>query len=208
MRRLSVALIANAVWMLAALLAVGGVMLFGASPLALLVAALGCAAALAVTATIGFRSDRAFAEKLGAIGEAVGLKPQDATSVEAIVTSLGQRLDRAHQFKAAFHRLKHPALVIGADGRLTGLTAGAEALDRRAVEGGSADDLLGEAHTAEDGLVSMGRRRFVTERHELSHGRLLIELVPAGYHIADDDFDAFVTALRQGRTGFRFDPWG
>jgi methyl-accepting chemotaxis protein len=207
-RRLSVALIANAVWVLAALLAVGSVMLFGATPLALFVAGLGFAVALLLSAIIGFRADQAFAAKLAAIGGAVGLKRQDATSVEAIVASLGHRLDRAHQFKAAFHRLKHPALLIGADGQLSGLTAGAEALDRRAVEGGGANELLGEDYTAGDSLVSVGRRRFVTERHELSNGRLLVELEPAGYHIADDDFDAFVTALRQGRTSFRFDQWG
>ncbi len=208
MRRLSVALIANAVWIFAALLAAGSVVLFGASLLAAFVAALSFIAAAAVSTIIGFRADAQFAEKLAAVGAAVGLKSQDATSVEAIVTSLGLRLDRAHQFKAAFQRLRHPALVVGADGALTGLTAGAEALDRHAVEGSNAVELLGDGFGAEEGLVSVGRQRFVTERHELNGGRLLVELQPAGYHIADDDFDAFVAALRQGRTSFRFDQWG
>jgi methyl-accepting chemotaxis protein len=207
-RRLSVALIANFVWLAAALFAAGSVMLFGAAPIALFVAALGFAAAFAVGAFIGLRSDREFAGKLMALGTAVGLKPQEATSVEAIVASLCQRLDRAHQFKAAFQRLRHPALLVSAEGELTGFTAGAEALDRRIVGGADSTELLGDAHTADEGIVSIARRRFVTERHELSSGRLLVELQPAGYHIADDDFDAFVTALRQGRTGFRFDQWG
>jgi len=207
-RRLSVALIANAVWVLAALLAAAALLLFGVTLPSLILAGLLCLAAFMVSTVIGLRADRAFAGKLAAIGGAVGLKAQDAQSVEAIVASLGQRLDRAHQFKAAFQRLRNPALLIGADGQLNGLTAGAEGLDRRAVEGGSADELLGSSYTAAEGLVSVGRRRFVTARHELSNGRLVVELEPAGYHIADDDFDAFVTALKQGRTGFRFDAWG
>src|SRR5690606_12007488 len=110
--------------------------------------------------------------------------------------------------KAAFQRLRHPALLVTADGAIGGLTAGAEALDRRMIEGGEAAKLLGDAHTMDEDIVSIARRRFVTERHQLSAGRLLVELRPAGHHIADDDFDAFVTALRQGRTGFRFDQWG
>jgi methyl-accepting chemotaxis protein len=207
-RRLSVALIANAVWLLAAVLAAGGVMLFGASPLALFIAALVFFSACAISLIVGFRSDRRHAEKLAALGNAVGLQSQEATSIEAIVARLGQRLDRAHQFKAAFHRLRHPAVVIGADGTLSGLTAGAETIDRRAVEGADAADLLGDANASAEDIVSLGRRRFVAERHELSGGRVLVELQPAGHHIADDDFDAFVTALRQGRTGFRFDQWG
>ena len=206
-RRLSVALIANAVWLLAALLATGSAMLFGPSPLAILIGTVSFAAAFAVTTTVGSRADRGFSQKLDAIGKALGLKPQEATTVEAVVASLGQRLERANQFKAAFQRLRHTAVVVGADGQLSGLTAGAEALDRHAVEGANAAELLGYAN-AVDEIISVGRRRFVTERHELSHGRVLIELEPAGYHIADDDFDAFVTALRQGRTSFRFDQWG
>jgi len=207
-RRLSVALIANAVWMLAALLAAGSVMLFGVAPLSLFLSVLCFAAAIAASLIVGRRADRRFAGELAALGGAVGLKSQEAASVEAIVASLGQRLERANQFKAAFQRLRHPAVLIGADGQLCGLTAGAEALDRRAVEGGDAAELLGEAHLADEGIVAVGRHRFVAERHELAGGRRLVELEAAGYHIADDDFDAFVTALRQGRTGFRFDQWG
>ncbi len=208
MRRLSVALIANLAWLAAALLAAGSVLLFGAAPIAFFIAGLGCIGAFLCSAIVGFREDRRFAGRLRTLGTALGLKADDATSVEAIVTSLCQRLDRAHQFKAAFERLRHPAMVVSADGLVTGLTAGAEALDRRAVEGGAARDLLGDAHEAEEGFISVGRRRFVTTRHELAGSRLLIELGPAGHYIADDDFDAFVTALKQGRTGFRFDQWG
>jgi methyl-accepting chemotaxis protein len=206
-RRLSVALIANAVWVFAAGLAAGSVTLFGASPLAMFIAGLGFAAAFAVSAITGFRADAQFAQKLAAIGAVVGLKAQDAMSVEAVVGSLGQRLDRANQFKAAFQHLRHPALLVGADGRVSGFTTGAETLDERAVEGAEATELLGQARAADE-IISFGRRRFVAARHELSNSRTLIELEPAGYHIADDDFDAFVTALRQGRTGFRFDSWG
>jgi len=206
-RRLSVALIANAVWLLAALLVMGSVMLFGPTLPTMLIGTLGVIAAFAGTTMLGLRADRGFSQRLDAIGTALGLRPQEATTVEAVVASLGQRLDRANQFKAAFQRLRHTAVVVGADGHLSGLTAGTEALDRHAVEGADAADLLGQSN-ATDEIITVGRRRFVTERHELNHGRLLIELEPAGYHIADDDFDAFVAALRQGRTSFRFDQWG
>lgn len=208
MCRLSVALIANAMWLLAAGLAAGTVMLFGAVPLTLFIAALLVFCASAVSVFAGLHADRRHADRLAALGGAVGLRSQEATSVEAIVASLGQRLERAHQFKAAFNHLRHPAVVVGPEGILTGLTAGAEALDSRAAEGAEASELLGEASAGDEGIVSVGRRRFVAEQHELPGGRVLVELQPAGYHIADDDFDAFVTALRQGRTGFRFDQWG
>ena len=35
---------------------------------------------------------------------------------------------------------------------------------------------------------------------------MVLEFVPAGAYIADDDLDAFATALAGGHTGFRFDP--
>jgi methyl-accepting chemotaxis protein len=173
---------------------------------ALAVAVAGTVLAFAASVAIGMRGDRAFSTRLTTLGEAVGLKSHDATSVEAIVASLGQRLERANQFKAAFHRLRHPAMVIGADGTISGLTGGAEALDRRAVEGAGAADLLGDGFAAGE-IVSLGGQRFVVAHHEMSAGRAVVELAPAGHLIADDDFDAFVTALRQGRTSFRFDPW-
>src|SRR5690606_26069584 len=37
------------------------------------------------------------------------------------------------------------------------------------------------------------------------HGRTVLELVPAGHYIADDDLDAFAAALAGGHTSFRFD---
>lgn len=34
----------------------------------------------------------------------------------------------------------------------------------------------------------------------------MLELTPAGQFVADDDLDAFATALADGTTSFRFDP--
>ena len=207
MRRLSVALIANLAWMSAALVVAGSALLFGATVVTLVVAIPACIAAFVVSVVVGRRADQSFAGRLATIGDAVGLRSEDATSVEAIVTSLGHRLERANQFKSAFHLLRRPAMVIGADGTVCGLSAGAEALDGRAVEGADTAELLGGIPSAGGEIVAIGQHRFVAELHEMPGGRRLVELEPAGHHIADDDFDAFVTALRQGRTGFRFDPW-
>ncbi|MGN6487138.1 MAG: methyl-accepting chemotaxis protein [Devosia sp.] len=207
MRRRSVALIAGFAWFAAVLLAAGAVMLLGVGLPALAVAGLGCVAAFAATTILGIVADRRFGARLRTLGAALGLEPQEATSVEAIVASLCQRLDRAQQFKAAFRELRHPAVLVDSEGQLTGVTAGAEALDPRLIEGAEAADLLRDAQEAGDGIVSLGQGRFVPSWQGLVGGRELVELVPAGVHIADDDFDAFVTALANGRTGFRFDSW-
>jgi len=204
-RRLHVALIANLSWLAAALVAGSGLMAFGPGKPALLVAGIGAGVAFVVNVIVGIRADGRFRGKLRALGDAVGLEPQDSGSPESIVAGLCQRLERAHQFKAAFQHLQRPAMLVSADGRLTGLSAGMAALDSRAVEGGDAGPLIGEAA---DEIVALGRQRFTVQRHQLASGRLLVELEPAGHYIADDDFDAFVTSLGQGRTGFRFDPWG
>jgi methyl-accepting chemotaxis protein len=205
---MSVALIANLSWSIAVVLAVGGVALFGVTPIGIALAAGALVAAIAAGLIVGLRADSRDTGKLAAIGSAVGVKAEDATSIEAIVANLAQRLERGHQFKSAFQRLRHPAIIVDVDGRITALTAGGEALDRHAVEGGDAEALLGDAYLAAEDIVAISQRRYATERTELSGGRVLVELRPAGFHIADDDFDAFVTALKQGRTGFRFDEWG
>jgi methyl-accepting chemotaxis protein len=42
-------------------------------------------------------------------------------------------------------------------------------------------------------------------RRPIAAGRYLLELVPAGLYIEDDDLDAFAGALVSGQTGFRFE---
>jgi methyl-accepting chemotaxis protein len=211
-RRFNVALIVNLCWLAALMLAAAGFVLFGAGIAALAIAGLAIFAAAAVGMIVAQRADNAFAARLAAIGQAVGAHDGEASSIEAIVTSLGIRLDRAHNFKSAFGTLRQPAALVGGDGELLGVSSGLTAAEPAAEEGGLISDVLGGGLLIEDmaaeSIVTIGDRRYVAERRELGGGRSMIEFTPAGYHIADDDFDAFVTALGNGRTGFRFDDWG
>lgn len=212
MRRFSVALIANLCWLAAALIALGGVLLFGVGLASAALAVLATVGAMAGSIIVALRADRAFAGRLAAIGQAVGVRTGEATSLEAIVQSLCTRLDRAYNFKSAFSSMRQPAALVDADGEVLGVSNGLALVEPRAEEGGLISDVLGGGvlleDMAEESIAVVGDRRYVAERRELGGGRSIIEFTPAGHHIADDDFDAFVTALSNGRTGFRFDDWG
>jgi methyl-accepting chemotaxis protein len=187
-------------------------MLFGVGPVSVVIAIVAAVAAMTGSFIIAQRADRAFSTRLGTIGQAVGVRAGEATSLEAIVQSLCTRLDRAYNFKAAFGSLRQPAALVDADGEILGVSNGLVLVEPTAEEGGLISDVLGGRVLLEDmaaeSIVTVGDRRFVAERRELGGGRSIIEFSPAGYHIADDDFDAFVHALSNGRTGFRFDDWG
>lgn len=212
MRRLTVAVIANLTWLAAAALGWAGLALFGAGAIALAIAACAAVLALGASCFVAWRADQAFRDRLGALGHAVGLQTGEATSIEAIVKSLCSRLDRAHQYKAAFASLRQPAALVGTGGEILGVTSGLSAADMRAEEGGDITAVLGDdfraGEPADETMVQLAGRRYIAERHDVFGGRAVIELTPAGHHIADDDFDAFVTALANGRTSFRFDDWG
>ena len=60
MRRIGVALIANLCWLAAALLAVGGVLLFGVGPASAGLALVAAIGAVAGSLLVGQRADRAF----------------------------------------------------------------------------------------------------------------------------------------------------
>lgn len=213
MRRLTVALIANLCWLLAVLTAAAALMLLGVSALAAIIGFAAVVVAFAGTIVLGVVGDRQFADRLAALGHAVGLKAaEDSSSVDAIVKNLCGRLDRAHQFKSAFSSLARPAALIGVDGLILGSTDGLTSIEPGAEEGQGIEAVLGEAYlfggAAAESLTMVGGRRYVAERRALSGGRAVIELELAGQFIADDDLDAFVSALSAGRTGFRFDDWG
>jgi methyl-accepting chemotaxis protein len=170
------------------------------------------AAAFVTTFVLARKADQQERARLAAIGEAVGVRRGEAVHVEAIVQSLGARLDRAYNFKAAFSSMRQPAALVGASGEILGVSSGLILVDPAAEEGGLISDVLGGAVLLEDmadeSIVTIGGRRFATERREVGGGRTMLEFSPAGHHIEDDDFDAFVTALCKGHTGFRFDAWG
>ncbi|WP_439602291.1 methyl-accepting chemotaxis protein [Devosia sp.] len=206
------ALIANLCWLAALVVAAGGVLLFGVGLLSALLALAAAGGAATGAFIIAERADRTFSTRLSTIGQAVGVRAGEATSLEAIVQSLCTRLDRAYNFKAAFGSLRQPAALIDSDGEILGVSNGLVLVEPKAEEGGLVSDVLGGdmllEDMAEESIVVVGDRRYVAERRELGGGRSIIEFTPAGYQIADDDFDAFVSALANGRTGFRFDDWG
>jgi methyl-accepting chemotaxis protein len=212
MRRTRLALLLSLIWLAAALVAVAAVTLLGPGWIALVTGGIALVAALILSIWLGYGAERAFEERLGELGEAVGLTGEESLSIEAIVANLCGRLERAHLIKAAFTGLQQPALVLSPSGEIIAATDGLTALVPKAVEGASADTLFGAGFlaggggVAEEQMLSIGANRFEAKPRTLGHGRTGLELIPAGHYIADDDLDAFATAIAGGHTSFRFDP--
>ena len=207
-------MIVDLVW-LVALAATGlAVWLFGANWVSGAIFALAVVTAITVSLIFAARAERDVQRKLAQLGQAVGAAGgqdlRDGVSIEAIVANLAGRLDRATQFKAAFTGLAQPALVTGSDGEILGASRGLLAIAPHAVEGTNVDRLLGSSYQhgglADEELVNLGGTRHAAKHRAAGVGRTVIEFVPAGAYIADDDLDAFATALAGGHTGFRFDP--
>ncbi|HVY52019.1 MAG TPA: methyl-accepting chemotaxis protein [Devosia sp.] len=212
MRRTRVALIVDLFWLAA--LCGGALALWTVGPWGWLAAFLLGLAAIAASLVFAAWSERQVQVKLAELGAAVGAAGgrdlRDGVTVEAIVANLAGRLDRATQFKAAFSGLSQPALVAGPDGEILGVSRGLAALEPRAREGETLEGLFGAAYAragiAEHELVQLAGARHAVRQRAAGSGRTVMEFVPAGAYIADDDLDAFVAALSGGHTGFRFDP--
>jgi methyl-accepting chemotaxis protein len=213
MRRTRVALIVDLIWLAAIALAVASLQVFGLGLVTLGVAAALVVVAIWTSLVFAARSEKQVQRKLAELGQAVGAANakdlRDGVSVEAIVANLATRLDRASQFKAAFLGLSHPALVTNSDGEIVGVSRGLAELSPRAVEGAQVDEVLGSGYSsggmAEEELVSLNGVRHAAHLRPAGAGRAVIEFMPAGAFIADDDLDAFAAALAGGHTGFRFD---
>ena len=210
MRRTLVALIISLVWLVAAGLLLGAVHMVGTGMMALSLAGLLLAAALSLSLWIGGRAEARFSEKLGRLGEAVGLSGSESESVEAIVANLCTRLERANLVKTAFGGLMQPALVISAEGEILAATAGLQKLEPLAAEGENANVLFGDrlfegGGVAGEQLIVAGGVRYEAVGRSAGSRRMAVELTPAGHYISDDDLDAFATALAGGHTSFRFD---
>ena len=211
MRRTRVALFVDLMWLAA--IAAASLMLSSMGPgwgSAAAVAAV--LAALAGSYVLAARAEGRMQHKLAELGRAVGVAAKDEKSpitIEAIVANLAARLERATQFKAAFAGLNQPALVADAEGEILEASRGLTGLDSRATEGGRIETILGEGYAAgglaTDALVTLGGARYRAEQRATGKGRVVIEFTPAGAYIADDDLDAFASALAGGHTGFRFD---
>lgn len=214
MRRTRVALIVDLIWLAAIAVAGAAIELWGLGWLSLSLSGLLLVAALWGSLAYAARSEHVVQLKLAQLGRAVGASggkdSRKGTTVEAIVANLAGRLERASQFKAAFIGLEQPALVATAEGEILGVSRGLSALEPKAVEGAPVASLFGAgfsaAGMAQEELVRLGQVRHAARHRNVGAGRLVIEFAPAGTYIADDDLDAFATALAGGHTGFRFDP--
>ncbi len=213
MRRTRVALIVNLIWLAGFIAAGAALTTFGLDWLGVLAAVIAAFAAFWASLTVGRVTERAYQRKLAELGRAVGAASKadlrDGVTIEAIVANLAGRLERASQFKMAFMGLSQPALVATAEGEILGASRGLTALEPRAIEGASLDVLFGPGYRAGGGMADEELVRLGDVRHAAQHrpagGRTVIELIPAGAFIDDDDLDAFVAALAGGQTGFRFD---
>lgn len=210
MARTRVALLISFAWLAAAAAAVVAVALFGARPLGLGLAVVALAAGFGVSQWLSLSAEAEFGERLGQLGNAVGLSGEESRSIEAIVANLCARLDRSRLIKTAFAWLQRPALVLSPEGEILAVTEGLAILDPRAVEGASAEAIFGQGFLARneaaagDELVLLSEQRFAVRRHVANSGRVLVELVPAGHYVSDDDLDAFTGAIAGGHTSFRF----
>lgn len=211
MSRTRVALIANCCWLLALLAAGGAIFALDFTLLGLLAAAAAVAAGFVASFYIGHLVERAHGRKLEELGRAVGVtRAGEGVSVEAIIKNLCARLERANQFKVAFNGLRQPVMMLTADGEIVGASHGVVNIEPRAVEGQNAEVVFGPGFLegggiAAEGLVQLGDTRFEVRQRPTSGGRMVLELTPAGQFIADDDLDAFASALESGQTSFRFD---
>lgn len=169
--------------------------------------------ALAGTLFIATHQDRRERATLASVALAAGLcdRPEETLTIANIVARLGKRLEKAHHFKGAISAMQQPALVVDEHGLILAASTGATMLVKGAEEGATLDALFGPGYldagggAAEEAMVMLGSRRFTVRRRPIVAGRYLLELVPAGLYIEDDDLDAFAGALVSGQTGFRFE---
>lgn len=213
MRPTHIALIACAAFALAALASGLAILGLGLTTLSMGLAAGAAAVATSGVFLLGRRVEKQDAAKIRALAQAVNFvpRPGETARIELLVASLVQRIERANQFKAAFCQLKQPVVLASDAGEILAASQGLLVLVPEATEGASLDTIFGVGcmeggGPAQESLLVLGSRRYDARRHTTGAGRLVLELTPAGHYVADDDLDAFATALADGTTSFRFDP--
>ena len=213
MSSLRLALIIAAVWLGAAALACALVLLMPMGPVQLGVVAGLLVVAIAVTLGLAIWLDRRANRMLVEVALAAGLsqRADEVLTISDIVGRLGKRLERAHHFKSAIGHVHQPVIVVDEGGVILAASAGMGQLAAGVVEGATVDVLFGPGYldagggVPEETMAMLGGRRYAVRRYAIAANRHLIELVPAGSYIEDDELDAFVGALAAGQTGFRFD---
>jgi len=213
MQTLRLALIAIGLWLAAGGVALALLPVLGTSGgwYALCGGLFACAAFATLYA--GYRFERQQDAALQAVALAAGLieRTDDRLTLTAIVARLERRLEKAHHFKCGIVAMHQCVLLVSDAGTIMAASAGISALAPDAVEGNTLDALLGRGYLASGGgvpetaLAVLGTKRFEVIRRSLVAGLYLLELVPAGSYIEDDDLDAFAGALQSGQTSFRFE---
>ena len=213
MPNLRLALIISAVWLTACVLTGGLAALLGPGPIWLGVAVLLPVLTVLISLVGAVMADQRESRKLAALAMAAGLSDtkNDALSMGAIVTRLGRRLERAHHFKIALSAQQQAVLVADEKGLVLASSQGLRQLAPGVVEGASLDTLFGEGYLEAGGgppeasMIMLDNKRFGVTRLQVGPSNIMLELVPAGVFIQDDDLDAFVGALATGQTSFRFE---
>ena len=208
MRHTRLALAAAGLWLAAGL---GGGCLFALGPAHPALAAAAALALLAASGTVmlGRRADRHDAARLAAAAAATGIP--GAAGMQDIVEALSLRLDEAKAFRSAFRALAGPALLCAQNGEILAVSDGVRAIHPALDAGATIDALFGTGFLdagggpAAQSLINLGNRRYEALCRDLDGGRMMLELRPAGHFVADDDLDAFASALAGGQTGFRFE---
>ena len=213
MPNLRLALITAVPWLGAVALAAGLLPALGSGLIWLASVAGLMLVALSIMLMLAVRRSRQDNHTLTMLALAAGLSERgdEVLSIDAIILRLGKRLEKAHLFKSTVAGLCQPVVVADSRGTILAASHGATELVKAAVEGATLDALFGDGYldsgggAPEETMVTLAGSRFVVKRQNLAIGWYLLELLPAGLYIEDDDLDAFAGALAGGQTGFRFD---
>jgi methyl-accepting chemotaxis protein len=211
MRRTGLTMVVSGIWLSCALAALVVIALRGAGPLEIVDAAALLLVAAGVTAVLAGRAERAAATELAALAAAADVADEfgdDRLTLTAVIGALVGRMVRMQPLKAAFLALDRPALVIDGAGVISAATEGCRRLAPNPQPTLAA--LFGPAFAPPEiggqRLAVFAGMRVCVRRQPLAGDLSLLELLPAGQFVADDDLDAFAEVLASGRPGFRFDP--
>ncbi|KKC35870.1 hypothetical protein WH87_14975 [Devosia epidermidihirudinis] len=213
MPNLRLALVICAIWLTAWALALGLLIGLGMGAGWLVASVTLLVLSLAGTVAAAMWFDRQQAQTLVSVALAAGLCEEAGAplTITDIVARMGKRLERAHHFKSAIAHLDRPVAVIDDTGRILTASTGITALARDAIEGATLDALFGDGYlnagggAAAETMVMLAGRRFTVLCRPIVASRYLLELVPAGSYLEDDDLDALAGALASGQTSFRFE---
>lgn len=213
MPSLRLALISAVPWLGAVALAAGLLPALGSGLVWLASVACLMLVALSIMLALAVRQRRQDNRTLTMLALAAGLteRPGEILSIDSIVARIGKRLEKAHYFKGALAGLAQPVVVVDDRGLILAASAGATRLVPATAEGATLDALFGRGYLdagggpPEETMVILGGARFTVRRMPIGMGWSLLEMVPTGLYIEEDDLDAFAAALAGGQTGFRFE---